>query len=61
MKDLSMGVFLGEDVTGNQGGTDVLCEPQAPQTRGTADSINGGTYQLCRDWHTRLMRRVPLF
>ncbi len=43
VKDLSMGVFLGEDVTGNQGGTDVLCEPQAPQTRGTADSINGGT------------------
>ena len=36
VKDLSMGVFLGEDVTGNQGGTDVLCEPQAPQTRGTA-------------------------
>jgi hypothetical protein len=43
VKDLSMAVFLGDDVTGNLGGTDVLCEPQAPQTRGTGDSINGGT------------------
>lgn len=43
IKDLSMVGFLGEDVTGNLGGTDVLCEPQFPATRGALTNINGGS------------------
>lgn len=43
IKDLSLGVFFDSDITGNLGGTDVLCEPQLPVTRGTATNINGGS------------------
>jgi hypothetical protein len=35
--DLSMVTFLDGNVTGNGGGTDVVCDPQLPVTRGTAD------------------------
>ena len=43
IRDLSMGGFGGEDVTGNLGGTDVVCEPQFAATRGALTNINGGT------------------
>ena len=33
----------GSDVTGNLGGTDVMCEGQFGAARDTATSINGGT------------------
>lgn len=44
VRDLSMVVFPGgSDVTGNLGGTDVVCEGQFGAARDTATSINGGT------------------
>lgn len=41
--DSSMAVFFGDDVTGNLGGTDVLCAPQFSATRGALININGGS------------------
>lgn len=41
--DLSMGFFSDEDITGNVGTTQVLCEPQFPATRGALTNINGGS------------------
>jgi hypothetical protein len=41
--DLSMVSFNGATVTGNRGGTDVVCTPQFAATRGTRTDINGGT------------------
>jgi len=41
--DLSFGKFSDVNVTGNLGGTDVLCNPQFSATRGALTSINGGT------------------
>ena len=44
VRDLSMVTFPGgSDVTGNLGGTDVVCEGQFGAARDTATSINGGT------------------
>lgn len=44
VRDLSMVVFPGgSDVTGNLGGTDVVCEGQFGAARDAATSINGGT------------------
>ena len=44
VRDLSMIAFPGpSDVTGNLGGTDVVCLGQFPAARDTATSINGGT------------------
>src|SRR5262245_4079486 len=42
VRDLSMVTFNGASVTGNGGGIDVVCEPQLPVTRHTAD-IEGTT------------------
>jgi hypothetical protein len=39
--DLSMVTFNGASVTGNGGGTDVVCDGQYPATRGAGDI--GGT------------------
>jgi hypothetical protein len=39
--DLSMVTFTGATVTGNGGGTDVVCSPQYPVTRDVATT--GGT------------------
>jgi hypothetical protein len=41
VRDLSMASFVGASVTGNGGGTDVVCDPRVSVTRGTADI--GGT------------------
>jgi hypothetical protein len=42
--DLSFVFFgLGGNVTGNLGGTDVVCSPQSPATRGALKNIGGGT------------------
>jgi hypothetical protein len=38
IQDLSMVTFLGGNVTGNGGGTDVVCNPQYSATRGVADT-----------------------
>lgn len=44
VRDLSMVVFPGgSDVTGNLGGTDVVCEGQFSAARDASTSINGGT------------------
>ena len=43
ISDLSMSVFSDEDITGNVGTTQVLCEPQFPATRGALTNINGGS------------------
>jgi hypothetical protein len=44
VKDLSFAFFgLGGNVTGNLGGTDVVCAPQFPATRGALKNIGGGT------------------
>ena len=44
VRDLSSGFFSpGASITGNQSGTDVVCAPQFPATRGTATNIGGGT------------------
>lgn len=40
--DLSFGLFQGATVTGNLGGTDVLCNPQFSATRGALTDIGGG-------------------
>lgn len=41
--DLSFAIFnLGDNITGNLGGTDVLCNPQFSATRGALTNINGG-------------------
>ncbi|HMK23385.1 MAG TPA: right-handed parallel beta-helix repeat-containing protein, partial [Terriglobales bacterium] len=42
--DLSFGSFdPGDVVTGNLGGTDVVCKPQYSATRGALSNIGGGT------------------
>jgi Right handed beta helix region len=41
--DLSFTLFQGATVTGNLGGTDVLCNPQFSATRGALTDIGGGT------------------
>ena len=38
IQDLSMVTFNGATVTGNGGGTDVVCNPQYSATRGVADT-----------------------
>ena len=38
IQDLSMATFNGGTVTGNGGGTDVVCNPQYSATRGVADT-----------------------
>jgi len=40
--DLSFALFQGATVTGNLGGTDVLCNPQFSATRGALTDIGGG-------------------
>ncbi len=44
VRDLSFGFFgQGNTITGNLGGTDVLCTPQFSATRGAVTNIGGGT------------------
>jgi hypothetical protein len=43
IQDLSMATFSGATVTGNGGGTDVVCIPQFSATRGALSDIGGGT------------------
>jgi hypothetical protein len=44
VRDLSFAFFSsGNSVTGNLGGTDVLCSPQFSATRGALTNIGGGT------------------
>jgi hypothetical protein len=44
LRDLSFASFdPGDVVTGNQGGTDVVCNPQFTTTRGALTNIGGGT------------------
>jgi hypothetical protein len=44
IKDLSLGFFgPGGNVTGNLGGTDVVCALQFPGARGALKNIGGGT------------------
>ncbi len=45
VNDLSFAFFdtFGNNITGNLGGTDVLCTPQFSATRGALTSIGGGT------------------
>jgi len=42
VNDLSFALFQGAAVTGNLGGTDVLCNPQFSATRGALTDIGGG-------------------
>jgi hypothetical protein len=51
VKDLSFAFFgLGGNVTGNLGGTDVVCSPQFPGTRGALKNIGGGTTNCVEPW-----------
>jgi hypothetical protein len=44
LRDLSFATLLpGNNITGNLGGTDVLCNPQFSATRGALTNIGGGT------------------
>lgn len=44
VRDLSFGFFgPGNNITGNLSGTDVVCAPQFPATRGALTNIGGGT------------------
>jgi len=44
VRDLSFAFFSsGNSITGNLGGTDVLCSPQFSATRGALTNIGGGT------------------
>jgi hypothetical protein len=44
VRDLSFGFFgQGNTITGNLGGTDVLCAPQFSATKGALTNIGGGT------------------
>jgi hypothetical protein len=44
LRDLSFAFFgQGNNITGNLGGTDVLCTPQFSATRGALTNIGGGT------------------
>jgi hypothetical protein len=46
--DLSMVVFVGPDtITGNLGGTDVVCQPQFSATRGLFTDVVGATIANC--------------
>jgi len=43
LRDLSFASFdVGDIVTGNAGGTDVVCAPQFSATRGAITNIGGG-------------------
>ena len=43
VRDLSFAGFSASNVTGNLSGTDVICQPQFPATRGALTDIGGGT------------------
>ena len=44
LSDLSFGLFgSGNNITGNHGGTDVVCNPKFSATRGALTNIGGGT------------------
>jgi hypothetical protein len=46
--DLSMVVFLGPDfISGNLGGSDVMCQPQFSATRGVFTDVVGATITSC--------------